>query len=312
MIVFTALSPAFAPAQATGTVVELPVNWTVGERHRFDMIKTRQNARGRANPTVSRASTSVEIEVLEKRADGYLIQWTFGRSRLLSNHGPGTVLAERMANITAGMRLVIALDRTGSVTGLANVDEIVAHYQKASNAILGWLQEAGAGPAVVRQIKGATRQLLNPRFVSVVSLKEPSLYFLASGGRYTLNVKSEYEDALPNPFGGQPFPSKAYFLLSDLNAGRNQATVQWVQALDPMRSAPILLEAASRLAQGAGRPPPTDLEAKAFSSTISVEDQASYVFDLSDGWLISGVHRRSSRIQELRKVEQVEFKSVPR
>ncbi|MFQ6028875.1 MAG: hypothetical protein ACE5Q6_15435 [Dehalococcoidia bacterium] len=113
--------------------------------------------------------------------------------------------------------------------------------------------------------------------------REAQAYYLALGWEYTLSDPITYEALLPNPLGGEPWPSKAYVLLEEYDRATGLAVIQWRQSLDPEKATAILLESMKELAQTLGGPPPKEDELPLFT----IEDESKYVIDVGSGWVQS-------------------------
>ncbi len=106
---------------------------------------------------------------------------------------------------------------------------------------------------------------------------------------------TEYEDQLPNPFGGEPFPSRATFSLKEAERKAGRAIIEWTQKLDPEKSTPIIEKTLQDMAARLGRRLP-DGELR---ESISMEDKAEFVVDLSSGWLDRMTHTRTVKSGEV-------------
>jgi hypothetical protein len=102
---------------------------------------------------------------------------------------------------------------------------------------------------------------------------------MVSGGAYVLQDKQEYEDELPNPFGGDPFPTRAYFLLEDVSSAGDTATIVWNQQFDQTKAREVLLTTFREMAERMGTKPPKADELPEFS----IVDEARFLYDRNYG-----------------------------
>lgn len=302
-----AIFPAQALPQDQGIVVELLVDWEVGEKHEIELIKERERYRGKSRVLSGRTQTPAVVEVLQKSEEGFVIRWTYGRTQFYGEVAKPNPLAIKMANLVENMHLDLRTDPNGTVVGLQNLDEVVSHYRVATQAVIRWMKDMGASDTEVRQLWKAITPLKDPVTVEPLALNEPGLFLLPSGGSFRLGTPQEYEDQLPNPLGGESFPSKAYFLLQEVNPQENLAFIEWKQIVDPEKAARIMLETMKAMARRMNAPVPTEEGLP----DISIEDVAHYVIDTKTGWPLSVTHQRTSIVGESRSIDRLNFRMLP-
>jgi hypothetical protein len=128
------------------------------------------------------------------------------------------------------------------------------------------------------------------------------MFFLVLGGSYDLEA-NEYEDRLPNPFGGEAFPSKAAFRLLGTRPSENLAVVEWTQKLDPVATRRIMDVIIRNLASRSGGNAPDQEMLKDFA----IDDLATALVDLDSGWPDSVIHRRTSRTGGASQTDTIQF-----
>jgi len=161
--------------------VALPVNWAVGEKHRIELIKDKERFRG-DQKTTSRMAVPIDIEVLRRRNDGYAVRWTYGKAVLT---GTGTnPIAERIVNLSQGMRIDLRTDALGSVVGLENTTELQAHFKQAGDTMMNWMRGQNLPPEALSKFEGALAQMSTPQAIEAAALRSPGLFYMAFGGTY--------------------------------------------------------------------------------------------------------------------------------
>ena len=148
--------------------------------------------------------------------------------------------------------------------------------------------------------------LINPASVEMFALKEPSVFYAASGGSYRLATPQTYEGNLPNPLGGRPFPSKGYFLLREVKPEGDRAVIEGRLSIDPGEATAIIRESMTAMLQRMGRPPPSEQDLP----PIQMEDLAHYLFDTRTGWPLSVSYERNIAIGPDRRVERLTIRVV--
>ncbi len=293
-------------AQDDGTFVDLPADWQGGETYRLELVKQREDYAGPSLQQATEARTLIDVEVLNKREDGFVIRWTFGRTEVKSNSAANAPVLTEMMNLAENLRLDMLTDDFGSVAGLENKDEVAAHYRMTIDRMIRAFKKMGLSSDASAQLQAGVAHLAEPDWVEATALNEPSLFYAASGGQYELGVPLEYEDNLPNPLGGRPFPSKAHFLLLEVNPDDRRAVVEWRQSLDPGTTTAIMRETMTAMAQQMGQPPPADEDLP----PIRIEDKARFLFDTETGWPISVSHERNMVLGAQRRIDRMTFRVI--
>ena len=169
-------------------------------------------------------------------------------------------------------------DATGSITTLAEPTAIDAHFAAGSKVLIDELAAQGALTAEeMASLKKAVASMKGAKFQGSY-MNFARIFYMPAGSALALGEKREYEDHLPNPFGGEPLPSKAYLRLSKLDAAASEAVIDWRHPIDPAKAGPILEASIREAAKRTGQPLPAD----ASLNFDPIEDAATYVYDLRD------------------------------
>lgn len=287
----------------SGKAIDLPVNWQVGEQYKIEMTKERERYRNGIRHTGGQAIVPVDIEVLRKLEDGYIIRWTYGKTRF--SGAKVNQITSKIANITENMRLDMRTDGLGSITGLDNKEEIRTHYQAAAKELTAWMQQLNLPQNVVDQITATFAGLAQSNTLSLSAVREPSLFYLAFGGSYQLGEAVEFDDLISNPWGQAPIPTKARLFLKELDQQQGTATIAWKQVFDRDKAGPILQKSMTAI----GLPVP---EGEKVFSGLAMDDDALWIFDSKTGWLLSGSWQRTTKINgKLAGVERIKYRTLP-
>ncbi|MDD9902618.1 MAG: hypothetical protein OXT06_03530 [Rhodospirillaceae bacterium] len=281
--------------------VALPVNWAVGEKHRIEMIKDKERFRG-DQKTTSRMAVPIDIEVLRRRNDGYAVRWTYGKAVLT---GTGTnPIAERIVNLSQGMRIDLRTDALGSVVGLENTTELQAHFKRAGDTMMDWMRGQNLPPEALSKFEGALAQMSTPQAIEASALRSPGLFYMAFGGTYRLGEDIVIDDLIANPFGQAPFPTKARLTLRDLDSKAGTASIGWTQNFDREKAGPAL----EQTLRAIGLPVPAD--GNLFTG-LAIKDDGLWIFDTRTGWMQTGSWQRSTVISgNLVGVERIKFRTL--
>jgi hypothetical protein len=198
------------------------------------------------------------------------------------------------------MRIEYETDETGAYLDLRNWNEIQVRMAAIFDALKEQLKKSGLPEDQVDQIMDETSRVFSTKEgFEATSIDEIQLYHFLLGGTYGLNRPVEYEDVLPNPLGGEPFPSQAEIVFKEYDADSGHAIFEWRQTLDPERTTAILLETMIELMRRLGTPTPEEPEVPDFV----IEDRATFVVDVETGWAVLVEYTRRTTIGAERRVE---------
>lgn len=280
--------------------VSLPCAFEPGARVGYRVERAREDVRG-GRTTGGRGTYDVDVEVTGREAGGYLLRWRQGAASVEAAAPlPPAAQAEVDAVVDAaeGLELAIRTDERMTPRSLANEAEVRAVFE----ATLERLQTLGGDPPEARD---ATRRLLaTPGTLAALVLREPQLLLMLACADLDED-RVEYQDRLPNPFGGAPLPSRAVVAVvhpGDVAAGK-PARLDFSQILDPAGVRTFLEDLARRAAPGRGPPPGTP-------PSFAIEDQATVEVDAADGWPTRVDWSRRVVADEARRTDSLAFTRV--
>jgi hypothetical protein len=264
--------------------LEVLPHWKKGDS--FDLTITRAREKSvNGQSTVSGATrTHFTIEVLRADDKGYLVGWTAGETTF-EDPVPSESFLRQVVGLMKGMQIVLQLDERGTIRGVQNWKELRSETLKVMDALLAKTPESQKGKTDQTLMSNLRTQwetmFATKEQVEQLCTRDARIYFMALGRMYVLNEPYEYTDLLPNPLGGEPFPTRARITLKTFNQQSGQAVLSWNQATDPKQTARILESMIKDLAARRGKKSPEGT----FAKTISMEDKADIVVDAHTGWV---------------------------
>ncbi len=287
--------------------VELPCDWAVGTKYHVEFTKAREDIE-EGKPTKRNSSlTPIDVEVLAKRDDGYTYRWTFTKPIIQTGAPLPGSLIDKMTGLVDGMQLDLLADESGSITALADPAAMDAHFERTSKVLMHEIVAKGELAAnELASLKKAVSSMKGPTFQASY-LNFPRLFYMPSGAALILGEKREYEDELPNPFGGEPLPSKAYLVLTKVDKSAGEVVIDWRQTIDPAKAGPILEASIREFTKRSGQ----ELPKEATLNFDAIEDASTYVYDLATGLPKSVVNSRTTMMAGRRRVDSHEFKVTP-
>lgn len=131
---------------------------------------------------------------------------------------------------------------------------------------------------------------------------------MACGASLTQGKRVEYDDLLPNPLGGEPLPSKGYFLLVSSNPDLNQATIEWGQQLDPEKTREFIRKFVRGLLSDTSS---EEFDKQVAKVQLTIDDEATYLFDTRTGLPKTVVYSRAVRVAEHGRTDRWTMKLLP-
>jgi hypothetical protein len=299
-----------APAAADdppGPVQILP-RWKKGDRLAFEMVKTKVKSQGGKVVQKGVARTPVRIEVTEATKTGFLVRWTHGETRLDDPAQDNNPVVRKMANLVNGVHAVFRFDADGTLEGIENWKEVKEVTGKIADTLAGELRRAGMDAATVEKIIGQAKAMLETREqIEQFCFKEAHIFFAVLGDTYTPGKPGEYQDELPNPLGGEPFPTRVTRTLKGFDKATGRAVIALKQSIDPKAAARIMDKTLKDLAAKLGKPAPGGEAMREFR----IADAAEFTIDAGTGWIIHLTHTRTATTGTISQEETVTFTRKP-
>ena len=274
-------------------VVELLPHWKKGEKKSLELVKTKKRTKGSKLVFDSTTRTDCDIEIIEANNDGYLLSWTYSETKFDNPEQAQNPIVKQMSNILKGLQVVFEFDSQGYINGVQNWKEMKKKSEEVINAINKSLKESGADKTTVDKVCDQIAAMFSTKEqIEMMSTREAGLYFLALGKSYTLASPFEFDDVLPNPFGGEPFPSKGKLFLESHDGKKDRSIVKWKQTIPSEDATRILKKTFQDLANRLGKPIPKEGELP----TFDIKDSAEFTVIASSGWIEKLKHTRTIKV----------------
>lgn len=269
LLAFLAAFPAF------GQDVLIQPRFVEGQRILLELEKGRKDAR---MDTAIR--TQVTLTVLEATAEGSVIDWQSGETRLERVPEEMRLMLASMSALLEGLHLECQYNAKGEFTGLRNQAEV---SEKLSAAVARMIDDAiesapeGAEPEKMRPMM---EQMLRPDLVLASATKDARFFAglagleIAPGETVTLNAQ------FASPIGGV-LDTKIRITAGEIDKAAGTFLVDWVSVPTPES----LAEATRAFLRRSLR---TDDAAKIEQAMdqvdFSLSDKTNYTIDLEHGW----------------------------
>jgi Regulator of ribonuclease activity B len=290
-IVFAGMLVAGRADAAEETVVLVP-GWQAGEKVRYDIVRTRRKTQPDKPVSETVARSSAEIEVVSASEEAYVVAWTHGGTTIDAASPEQDALAKKMSDLVKGLRVEIEMDSEATITGVRNWKDLQATLKKSADLICEEMKAKGLDADTVAKIRTQMAQIYGGKMlVEQHCTRDPQRFFMVLGYGFEDGKPVEYEDKLPNPFGGEPFPCKARYSLRSVDRKLGVATVDFKQTFVEEDARRIMEKTLKDMAERMGKPVPDGEGLKSFS----VEDTAEFRVHLASGWIESLTHKRATK-----------------
>lgn len=265
--------------------VEIVPHWKKGDSVDLTISRARQKRSADGRLTLSgKTHTRVTLEVLDTDQMGSLIGWT-GGDTTFEDPAPSESFLRQVVGLMKGMQIVLRLDKHGAITGVQNWQELRNETVKVMDALVAKTpapQKESADHTLRSNLRAQWDAMFSTKEqVEQVCTRDARIYFMVLGRKYLLNKSYKYTDLLPNPLGGEAFPTQATIALKAFDQQTGNAALTWNQTADPQHVTRIVGAMVKELAARRGKKAPEG----EFAQTISMTDNADIVVDTSTGWI---------------------------
>jgi hypothetical protein len=272
--------------------VALVAYWELGDE-RF--IELEQGTNRYANGQLSKADTSkilFHVSIVDSTAEHYIVQWRPVKYRdndeaepdrealdaMIEDH---SVLLNMMAN--EGFR--VRTDAFGEYQGLDNIDALIEGISSMMDSEFTRLMQdttqaiSRADPELQAKFESALPMFRSQAFIEGKLTEFIQFYYAWFGYEYAMGQIIEYEDSLPNVFGGDPIPARATVEITELDL--ENYTFNLMHTLKPDEAAfrELLIDFFKRM----GVTDTREIEDAAFD----IYDTNRYRIDFDRGWVLS-------------------------
>ena len=305
------LSPP-AAAQSDGDVLDLPHAWQVGDTQHLILTKSIKQYVNGDMLTSRGVRIPVTAEVIEKRADGYTLRWTFGKTEALGANTKQNRILNGIDKILDSHKLDLITDGYGRVTDLANAEEILEvvrqYIGEELNRDIDELTPSAEVAAKVRaSLEPITAPLLSKDSLEAIVLNGPRFFYRLGGGSYRRGVTYPFEEPMHNSFGGAPVPSNITVVLTDVDPAGTRAELEWRQSIDTEVLLATVREALTAKAKKDGAPLPNFDDVP----EPDIESFGTYELDTDRGWPVAFDYESRATFGRGSMIERLTIESVP-
>lgn len=292
------------PTLAADPPVRLSPEWAKGDKVEYEFTKGRERKKDGKVVLSGTSTTPITVEVLKAGKDEVEVGWTFGETKINDLAQAKNPQVKAMSNIMKGRQIVFTLDPEGGLTGIKNFEELQKTSDEIVDFLAGLMKESGGTQADTDKVKAAVKGMFaNRELGETMWLKDPAALFFLVGEKLEEGKTKETDEELPNPFGGDPFPTKRRVEFTKMNAKAGTAVISVSVAFDEKAAEKILNQIIKDLTKQLGKEPPNADVIKGFRIT----DAAEYTVSTKTGWVEKAKVTRTLKQGDGVQVDTQEF-----
>ncbi len=206
--------------------IELPTTRANGESYRMETIIVSEERRGQQTVRSEKHRSIGRATVRHVTPLGHTLVWDVEDYEMDGNALLPDTLVERLERMEEDTPIRIKMDRFGSVSSLANRQEVTAVIQRSLQEISGELRSQGMPEQVNALVQSMMGQMNDPEYLENAVLEHARLYYFLCGVELEVDAVYSLDDQLVSPFLGQPIPGKFYYGISEIDHDARTVTFE--------------------------------------------------------------------------------------
>lgn len=264
--------------------IEILPHWKKGDSFELAITRAREKSVDGRSTLSGKTHTRFTIDVLHADDKGYLVGWTAGETTFEVPVSSDSFLRQ-VVGLMKGMQIVLQLDQRGTIKGVQNWEALRGETLKAMDTLLAKMpasSKENIDHTLISNLRAQWETMFATKEqVEQLCTRDARIYFIALGRRYVLTEPYEYNDQLPNPLGGDPFPTRARIIMKTFDRQSGQAVLSWNQTTDSKQVARILESMIKDLGARRGK----KSQEGELSKVIALNDDAEIVVNANTGWV---------------------------
>ncbi len=262
--------------------VTLTPNWNIGDSLQLELEKSNTSEETEA---ILLSTTPINIEVLERTDDGFLLRWTYGKTQ---TSGALANILDSFIQLSSGLELVIRTDSHGQPKALENGGDVHSIVKVLEKRITDGIAASQMGAAEADFLQALLEVAKEPEILEVSLLQEPRYFLLACGQSLATGTPKEFEETLTTPFGPDRVPTEAFLVLLALEKAKNEAVLEWQQSIHEEKGRETVDRIMRSLAKRLDITYP-----EVFKPQLAIVESAQITFNTSTGWPTGVIFERA-------------------
>jgi hypothetical protein len=268
--------------------VSIIAYWEKGEKVLYELEKVRKETRNGQVTKDIKTNFFISFEVIEQTEEGYVLKYKYEKLK-----DKDETQLEMLENLVGKFEYEIETSNTGVYLGLRNWEAIKANTEKM-------IDLAFSQSEMKDEEKKQARAMIQGMFSSKAQIeamanKDIAFLFQLYGYSFVTNQTIEYEESLPNVFGGQPFTgnSKITFKWLDETYAKMESSL----TLDPIKTKQAVKEMIMKMVEKAGNTN-TEVAKEMEKLTYDIKDEKYQIIDTTTGWLKESKFHRKTIVKQ--------------
>jgi hypothetical protein len=248
--------------------------WNKGDRKILYIAHNKVNYENGKVSSESSFGYEAHVNVLEKYADGYKVQWTFQLPQELKRANPG--LADSLP-VFNGMKMVFKTDESGGFMELVNWQKVRDAYVRMMELSIPKNPDGSVDAAVEKTIALFSSR----KMVETALIREIQLYYGPFGSSYSTRG-TRVGTQLPNPLGDEPLPAVQSTQITALQPKEDHFTLVVTQDIDRAGATKLFEDIFKKMRFEDDK---IVAEAKKLLQDFTISEHSEYHIRPSNGWI---------------------------
>lgn len=226
-------------SQADTTKISFVAYWSVGDSYDFNVTKSTQQWKKNELTKDQKQNYKANFTVIDSTADSYTIKWSFENKMAESLAIPNEFKQEltEFSNI----EVIYKTSELGDFLEIVNWEEISGVMTSTFDKILNLSSKDDDSKEMLNRILQPIKQIYSSKEgIESLVLKEIQYFHFPMGLEYDITVPIEYEEEIPNMFGGKPIKANGIVHFEDVDIDGGFCVVKQELSLDPKDTSKML------------------------------------------------------------------------
>lgn len=240
------LNYTFSFGQTDSLTIPFVSYWAKGDSYDFKVTKIKNQWKEGIMTKNDSSSYVVNFEVIDSTDISYRIRWRYKTN--LSSFSIPDELADKFAKYQM-TEVIYQTSEVGEFIGIENWQEIASMMKALFSDLIEVLSEEKT--STKEELDKAMRPLIqiyeSKEGVEQLVFKELHYFHFPFGLEYTVNEPIEYEELLPNMFGGKPIRGDAKLYFEEVNYEKSYCMMIQEMKLNPADTKELVLTLFKRM-----------------------------------------------------------------
>ncbi|MDQ3101809.1 MAG: hypothetical protein M3R08_10520 [Bacteroidota bacterium] len=221
--------------------------WNMGDEYQFNVEKRLEQWKDGKITKNEVSRYKATFKIIDSTATSYIVHWSYNLD-LGKDHGIDPSIVERSSKFNE-LEYQYRTDELGAFVELLNWEEV---SNAMKDLVTQMIDAVGEDDLAKREkVQGMLEPML-PLFSSKdaienLAMKEVQLIHYPFGVEFSTTDPLEYDEALPNLFGGDPIKARSKVSVSSVDRNEMRCVLQHQMSIDPKEMKKIMNQALQKL-----------------------------------------------------------------